>query len=1025
MLSAPSQSKPKGSNPGVAQEWCAEDLNAQLQQARPSRLAVLDQALTHHHELLGALQGERVCALSADQEPIAAISQWLADSPSNELHVLAHGAPGRIELGSGINRAGLLARAAEIGGWGVERIYLWSCRVGSDLNFISALEELSGAQVVASPEGLGLGKSLSGSSFPELAEAVAALPLELVITGTLNFDNFWAGWGSYMGSYGGLNFSEFQAVIGSRLGGGYAAGTTSGENVIFSRRSVVADILTPSGYHNVFAAPEGETFNLQSLNLTGALGPATVTIGGFLDGNYVNQQTVNLSNTSPTLVNLGWSNMDEVRFVGPRFVIDDIVLSPPPGQNVDLGAVGVAAANAADANPSNLVITAGITETNISTLGNLTGTGNAYSITISDSSVDAAALNTLDGKTTVAVNASAIDAVSGTAAEVTKAFNSAGISNLSAGNDSVTISNTTLGGSDPTALNTGAGTDSLTSTSTANQSLTISGMKCGTIGPITFSDLENVILGAGNDTATITTGGSLTSLNAGSGTDILNANASNNTLVLNASGSGSVDGTSISNLETINLLAGDDKATIDLMNPATAASSLSINGGAGNDALDIQLSDQEFAQLENTDGLMKLSSYLSDPIGKSLDIGFGEFSLNASGFESASFNHDIPFSSNPLKLNSVAASASDTASVSGLEGLNLDVGGTANVQTPVTLKSTSDVSTVEGNVKSDAHATEVLGISTSTLYAASDLSVGSALQSIVTGSAESTSGIAIANALVDTQHGIDLSDTNGLDALASGGSSTVVSTSTLTATSIAQTVGDGSSDSGARLLDGAWANTIAQDHLGLGSSSTMTIDSESNATVSTSMLSKLTSTATANDGLAAASSQLLSSTGIENLNAEVGGLGLVTAINQGVLKADATSTTDDAKAMGFNKASAGILDSTFTFGITDSTITAKDFNSLQVSATSTGGDAWSKLQSSSTGLADLTGTHSITDAGAISAIASDQGFSNSATVSGSSTAFASQEAIGMSGYDVYNHSGLTLSAQALVTSESNSSAVGG
>ena len=82
MLSAPSQSKPKGSNPGVAQEWCAEDLNAQLQQARPSRLAVLDQALTQHHELLGALQGERVCALSADQDPIAAISQWLADSPS-------------------------------------------------------------------------------------------------------------------------------------------------------------------------------------------------------------------------------------------------------------------------------------------------------------------------------------------------------------------------------------------------------------------------------------------------------------------------------------------------------------------------------------------------------------------------------------------------------------------------------------------------------------------------------------------------------------------------------------------------------------------------------------------------------------------------------------------------------------------------------------------------------------------------------------------------------------------------------
>ena len=70
------------------------------------------------------------------------------------------------------------------------------------------------------------------------------------------------------------------------------------------------------------------------------------------------------------------------------------------------------------------------------------------------------------------------------------------------------------------------------------------------------------------------------------------------------------------------------------------------------------------------------------------------------------------------------------------------------------------------------------------------------------------------------------------------------------------------------------------------------------------MLSKLSSTATANDGLAVVTAQLLTSTGIENLNAEVGDLGLVTAINQGVFKADATSTTDDASALGINQASS-------------------------------------------------------------------------------------------------------------------------
>lgn len=43
--------------------------------------------------------------------------------------MVAPGAPGHIELGSGIDRTGLLARAAEIGNWGVERIYPWSSRL--------------------------------------------------------------------------------------------------------------------------------------------------------------------------------------------------------------------------------------------------------------------------------------------------------------------------------------------------------------------------------------------------------------------------------------------------------------------------------------------------------------------------------------------------------------------------------------------------------------------------------------------------------------------------------------------------------------------------------------------------------------------------------------------------------------------------------------------------------------------------------------------------------------------------------
>ena len=120
-----------------------------------------------------ALEGQGLQVVAPGQDPIAVISAALREAPSHELHLVAHGAPGQIQLGSGIDRAGLLAQAAELGGWGVGRIYLWSCRVGADLNFVSALQEVSGARVFASAETLGQGKTLMGTGFVELAEAVA------------------------------------------------------------------------------------------------------------------------------------------------------------------------------------------------------------------------------------------------------------------------------------------------------------------------------------------------------------------------------------------------------------------------------------------------------------------------------------------------------------------------------------------------------------------------------------------------------------------------------------------------------------------------------------------------------------------------------------------------------------------------------------------------------------------------------------------------------------------------------------
>ena len=72
-------------------------------------------------------------------------------------------------------------------------------------------------------------------------------------------------------------------------------------------------------------------------------------------------------------------------------------------------------------------------------------TGNAYSITITDTSVAASALNTLDGKTTDAVNANNITTLTGAAADLNTAYTANGNGSISGlSNEDVTLSDTTL-----------------------------------------------------------------------------------------------------------------------------------------------------------------------------------------------------------------------------------------------------------------------------------------------------------------------------------------------------------------------------------------------------------------------------------------------------------------------------------------------------------------------------------------------------------------------------------------------------
>ncbi|NCV33160.1 MAG: hypothetical protein EBW05_09585, partial [Betaproteobacteria bacterium] len=82
--------------------------------------------------------------------------------------------------------------------------------------------------------------------------------------------------------------------------------------------------------------------------------------------------------------------------------------------------------------------TATIAEGDVATLKTLTGTGNAYTITVTDTTSFAADLTAIDTKTTVAVGAAAVTSISGTVDEVKAVVDAAGIA--TATNYSATIS---------------------------------------------------------------------------------------------------------------------------------------------------------------------------------------------------------------------------------------------------------------------------------------------------------------------------------------------------------------------------------------------------------------------------------------------------------------------------------------------------------------------------------------------------------------------------------------------------------
>ena len=229
------------------------------------------------------------------------------------------------------------------------------------------------------------------------------------------------------------------------------------------------------------------------------------------------------------------------------------------------------------------VVTATITTNSVSNLN--TGLANAsatdvLTLSINDTSISASELITLDGKTSVDIDVSSLNNISGTLSDLNLIYNTGGFTGL--GNENITISDTTISSTDLNdiigetsgSISIGTATINVASGSTLNLSSITS---TGTLTINDSSGNENISGTSSNDTLNLNGGND--TVNLGDGSDTVNVNISNlntndnitdtgasGTDTLNVNGAGTIDSSAlidVSGFETLKLGSSDNTITFD------------------------------------------------------------------------------------------------------------------------------------------------------------------------------------------------------------------------------------------------------------------------------------------------------------------------------------------------------------------------------------------------------------------------------------------------------------------------------
>ncbi len=254
--------------------------------------------------------------------------------------------------------------------------------------------------------------------------------------------------------------------------------------------------------------------------------------------------------------------------------------------------VSIADANTVDGDTTGVVTATLVTES-ATNLATLTGTDNAYTLTTSGTGASAAELNTLDAATTINVTATSITGITGTAADTNLVY---GGGFIGLGDEAITLSDTTLvasvlntlDGNTTGAINATTVTTLTGTAADANTAYASGGITGLADEAITLSDTTLVasVLNTldGNTTGAITTSGGSLDVTGLNGLTIAATNATD-TFVFTTSDVGVAISDFTLGTDKINIdaLTADASSTVwaDLT-PTDAKVYFYANGGAGN-----------------------------------------------------------------------------------------------------------------------------------------------------------------------------------------------------------------------------------------------------------------------------------------------------------------------------------------------------------------------------------------------------------------------------------------------------------